>query len=176
MVSNMPLNSTLLLQVASTHTLWDNNVVSAANFTWLLFQIKCNVYEIDCRMKTASQEGYWKEQPVLKILQLFKASTDCSAEVIGLHKVNWYNCRVTDFYFYRVCALKKSFPNLMHFDQVYLQPDGWCSFVKLPHTQRISLPRFMVTLITKTNRKHHSLEDFLTNASPRTSEAVIKIG
>ena len=33
MVSNMPVNSTLLLQVASTHTLWDNNVLSTANFT-----------------------------------------------------------------------------------------------------------------------------------------------
>lgn len=58
---------------------------------------------------------------------------------------------------------------------VCLQPDGWSSFVKLPHAQHISLPRFTVTLTTKTNRRHHPLEDFLTNANPRTSETVIEI-
>lgn len=64
---------------------------------------------------------------------------------------------------------------LCHCDQVCLQPDGWCSFVKLPHAQHISLPRFTVTLTTKTNRKRHPLEDFPTNASPRTSETVTEI-
>ena len=31
-VPNMPVNSKILLQVASTHTLWENNVVSTAKF------------------------------------------------------------------------------------------------------------------------------------------------
>ena len=32
MLSNMPVSSIILLQVASIHHLWDNNVVSTANF------------------------------------------------------------------------------------------------------------------------------------------------
>jgi hypothetical protein len=68
MVSNVPVNSTILLQVASTHPLWDNNVFSTAKFCVIIVSDKMKT-----RMKIASQEGYRKEQPVLKVLQLFRS-------------------------------------------------------------------------------------------------------
>ena len=56
-----------------------------------------------------------------------------------------------------------------------MQPGGWLCFVNLPHAQRISLPRFTVTLTNKTKRKHQPLENFLTNTSARISETATEI-
>jgi hypothetical protein len=60
-----------------------------------------------------------KSSQSLKFYSCLEANVDYSAEVTGLHKVNWYNCRLI-FFFFTVCILKKSFPNLMHVFYVIL--------------------------------------------------------